>query len=90
MKETTAEWRSRDTKFLTLAGSRWCHLNGRYRRRVTFGVVVRALVPNRRMSDFSPAGHGLTTRSPMVSGGFGIAAHARSFALRVPAGKDTC
>jgi hypothetical protein len=27
--ETAAEWSSRDTKFLTLAGSRWCHLNGR-------------------------------------------------------------
>ncbi|CAI8608490.1 unnamed protein product [Vicia faba] len=27
--ETAAEWSSRDTKFLTLAGSRWCHLNGK-------------------------------------------------------------
>lgn len=25
----------------------------------------------------SPADHGLTTRSPMASGGFGIAAHVR-------------
>lgn len=56
VKETAAEWRSRDTKFLTLAGSRWCHLNGRYRRRVTFGVVVRSLVPNRRMSNSFPCG----------------------------------
>ena len=29
LRETAAEWSSRDTKFLTLAGSRWCHLNGR-------------------------------------------------------------
>ena len=26
---------------------------------------------------FSPAYHGLTTRSPLASGGFGIAAHVR-------------
>jgi hypothetical protein len=44
---------------------------------VTFGVVVRAPVPNGRMSDPFPADHGLTTRSPMASGGFRIAAHVR-------------
>ncbi|KAK1367342.1 hypothetical protein POM88_042903 [Heracleum sosnowskyi] len=27
--ETAAEWSSRDTKFFTLTGSLWCHLNGR-------------------------------------------------------------
>lgn len=34
----------------------------------------------------SPADHGLTTRSPMASGGFGIAAHVR---LRLSAGLGT-
>lgn len=44
---------------------------------MTFGVVVRAPVPNGRMSDPFPADHGLTTWSPMASGGFSIAAHVR-------------
>jgi hypothetical protein len=44
---------------------------------VTFGVVVRAPVPNGRMSDIFPCISWLTTRSPMASGGFGIAAHVR-------------
>ena len=56
---------------------------------MTFGVVVRAPVPNGRMSDPFPCGSWPYHSVP--DGQRGIRdSSSRSFALRVPAGLDAC
>ncbi|CAB4272135.1 unnamed protein product [Prunus armeniaca] len=56
---------------------------------VTFGVVVRAPVPNGRMSDPFPCGSWLYHSVPDGRRGIRYSS-SRSFALRVPAELDTC
>ena len=55
---------------------------------MTFGVVVRAPVPNRRMSDPFPCGSWPYHSVPDDLRGKRYSS-SRSFALRVPAGLDT-
>ena len=56
---------------------------------MTFGVVVRAPVPNGRMSDPFPCGSWLYHSVPDGQRGIWYSS-SRSFALRVPAELDTC
>ncbi|KAK7325850.1 hypothetical protein VNO80_33897 [Phaseolus coccineus] len=56
---------------------------------VTFGVVVRAPVPNGRMSDPFPCGSWPYHSVPDGQRGIRYSS-LRFFALRVPAGLDTC
>ena len=63
---------------LPSAGSRWCHLNGRWAADVwRLELSFMHLSPIEEWVIRSSADHGLTTRSPMASGGFSIAAHVR-------------